>query len=312
MDSLDVRIFRELWQGSVVPPLESDIRRSYRSMARKLGIDEVTFRNRVKKFQQSGLFKGWLLVVNPTLFDMRIGQLWLNVEAASAKDDLIKDLSLMPGVLAVMDCYGPSVTLVIMYESEIVLNRELELIARMSKDKKLIRVNIPVPKSAAVLTRTDWKIIKAIQTNPRQSYPLISRKVGISTKTVKRRLGKMIEEMALFVLPSIDPKALEGATIADLVVFYSNPESKADVDNKIVSQFDELLMRAELGDVEHGFFNLIIGNISKAKEILTWVRELPGVKSAFIELVQDRIEVYESFTDLVDRKLAEVSVLRRR
>jgi hypothetical protein len=114
--------------------------------------------------------------------------------------------------------------------------------------------------------------------------------------------------MALFVLPSINPKAMEGATIADLVVFYANPESKTDVDNKIVSQFEELLMRAELGDIEHGFFNLIIRNISKAKEILTWVRELPGVKSAFIELVQERIELYDSFTELVDKKLAELSV----
>jgi len=171
-----------------------------------------------------------------------------------------------------------------------------------------MRVNIPVPKCAAQLTQTDWRIVKALQKNPRQSYPIISKEVGISTKTVKRRLKKMIEEMALFVLPSIDPKALEGATIVDLLVFYTNPESKTEVDKRIISQFDDLLIRAELGDTEHGFFNLIIGNISKAKEILAWVKEQPGVRSAFIELVQDRIELHESFTELVDKKLAEASI----
>jgi len=45
-------------------------------------------------------------------------------------------------------------------------------------------------------------------------------------KTVKRRLQKMIEEKALFVIPSWNPKALDGAIIADLVVFYANPGSK--------------------------------------------------------------------------------------
>ena len=118
----------------------------------------------------------------------------------------------------------------------------------------------------------------------------------------------MIEERALFVIPSLNPKALDGAIIADLVVFYANPESKSGVDERIVSQFDKLLIRAELGDIEHGFFNLIIRNISKAKEILTWVKEQPGVGRAFVELVQDRIEVYESFNEPVDKKLAETSI----
>jgi len=133
MDTLDVRIFRELWQSSVVPPLESDIRRSYRSMAKKLRIDEFTFRNRVKRFQQSGLLKGWLLITNPTLVDMRVGQIWLDVRSPLTKDDLIKELSLMPGVIAIMDCYGSTLTLVIMYESENAVKKQLELIARISK-----------------------------------------------------------------------------------------------------------------------------------------------------------------------------------
>jgi DNA-binding Lrp family transcriptional regulator len=308
LDNLDVRVFRELWQGSVAAPLEPDIRRSYRSMARKLGVDEVTFRNRVRRFQQIGLLKGWLLAVNPTLFGMKVGQLWLGVQSSSAKDDLINELSSMRGVLAVMDCYGPSLTLVIMYESETALGEELEAIARISKNENVVRVNIPVPKCAAKLTKTDWEIIKAIQTNPRLSYSLISKEVGVSTRTAKRRLEKMIEELALFALPSIDPKALIGATIADLVVFYANPKAKTQVDNEITAQLDELLMRAELGDVEHGFFNLVIQNISKAKDILTWVNALPGVRSAFIELVRDRIEAYGSFNELVEKKLAEASI----
>jgi predicted HTH transcriptional regulator len=94
-----------------------------------------------------------------------------------------------------------------MYESETAFRDELEAIARMSKNENVTRVNIPVPRCAAKLTKTDWEIIKTIQTNPRLSYSLISKEVGVSARTAKRRLEKMIEELALFALPSIDPKA---------------------------------------------------------------------------------------------------------
>ena len=270
-------------------------------------MDEVTVRNRIKRFQQSGFLKGYQLIVNPALLGVRLGQLWFDVRPPSGKEDLIRKLSLMHGVLAVSDSYGSSLSLIIMYGDEISAEKEFGLIAMMSNAQSLVRANIPFPGCAIELTHTDWRIIKALHTDPRQSYSVISRKVGISQKTIKRRLQRMIEERALFVIPSWNPKALEGAIIADLVVFYANPGSKTDLDKRIVSHFDNFLVSTRLSDIEHGFFNFIIGNLSTAKEILTWVNHQPGVGRAFIELVQGRIEVYESFNEPLDRKLTEFS-----
>lgn len=270
-------------------------------------MDEVTVRNRIKRFQQSGFLKGYQLIVNPALLGVRLGQLWFDVRPPSGKEDLIRKLSLMHGVLAVSDSYGSSLSLIIMYGDEISAEKEFGLIAMMSNAQSLVRANIPFPGCAIELTHTDWRIIKALHTDPRQSYSVISRKVGISQKTIKRRLQRMIEERALFVIPSWNPKALEGAIIADLVVFYANPGSKTDLDKRIVSHFDNFLVSTRLSDIEHGFFNFIIGNLSTAKEILTWVNHQPGVGRAFLELVQDRIEVYESFNEPLDRKLTEFS-----
>jgi len=307
VDSLDVRVCRELFRDRTGPLLQSDFRKSYRSVARKLRVDEVTVRNRIKRFQQSGFLKGYQLIVNPALLGVRLGQLWFDVRPPSGKEDLIRKLSLMHGVLAVSDSYGSSLSLIIMYGDEISAEKEFGLIAMMSNAQSLVRANIPFPGCAIELTHTDWRIIKALHTDPRQSYSVISRKVGISQKTIKRRLQRMIEERALFVIPSWNPKALEGAIIADLVVFYANPGSKTDLDKRIVSHFDNFLVSTRLSDIEHGFFNFIIGNLSTAKEILTWVNHQPGVGRAFLELVQDRIEVYESFNEPLDRKLTEFS-----
>jgi DNA-binding Lrp family transcriptional regulator len=309
LDSLDVRVYRELFHGKTGPPLESEIRKSYRSVAKRLKMDEVTIRNRVKKIQRSGFVTGLRLVVNPSLIGVRFAQLWFDVRPSTSKEDVIKELSVLPGAVAISDCYGSSMTLVMMCEKEVSATKEFELIARVSRAGSIVRANIPFPECSVKLTLTDWRIIKAIRADPRQSYESISGEVGVSKKTVRRRLDRMVEGKAVFVIPSLHPKALDGAMIADLVVLYASPESKADVDRKIVSRFDEFLIRAELGDPEHGFFNLIIRNIAKAAEISSWVREQPGVGRAFVELVQDRIELYDSFDDPIDRKVREATSL---
>jgi DNA-binding Lrp family transcriptional regulator len=307
MDRLDVMIYRELFHGSTGPPLESDIRKSFRSTAKKLHIDEVTIRNRVGKLRKSGFLKGLRLVVHPSLLGVRFGQLWFQVRHSSGKDDAIRKLSLMSGVLVIADYYGSGLTVVFIYESEAFAKKEIELIAKISNAESLVSVHIPFPECVIDLAPSDWRIIKAIQTNPRQSYSAISAQAGISMKTAKRRLHRMIQGRALFVVPSINPKALHGAIIADLVVQYADPKAKADVDRRIVSQLEKLLLRAELLGTEHSFFNFVISNIAEANETLSWAKQQPGVQSAFLELVQDRIEFYEAMNEHVEKRLAERS-----
>jgi DNA-binding Lrp family transcriptional regulator len=243
MDSLDVRIYREFFHSKTGPPLESDIHRSYRSMAKKIGIDEVTIRNRIKKLHQSGFLKGWHLVVNPSLVGVKWSQIWLNVRRPSDKDDLIGKLSSMSGVLTISDYYGSALTVIVMQEDDFSANKEFEVIAKISNAENLTRASIPFPRCSIELGQTDWRIVKAIQASPRQSYSVVSSKLGVSEKTVKRRLQRMIQEDVLFVLPSLNPRGLSGAMLTDLVVFYANPGSKTDVDNRIVSKFDKLLIR---------------------------------------------------------------------
>src|SRR5438309_46589 len=284
MDSLDIRIYREFFHPRTGLPLEPDIRRSYRNVARKLRIDEVTVRNRIKRLQLSGFLKGWRVIVNPNLLGVHLAQLWLNVQPLTRKDALIEKLKLMHGVLAMSDCYGSTLSVILMYEGEISARKEFDLIQRIANAERLVRANIPFPDSTIELTHTDWRIIEAVRADPRQSYPRIAREVGVSSKTVRRRLQRMMEERALFVIPSLNPGALDGAIIADLVVFYANPESKSVIDKGIVSRYDELLIRAELGDREHGFFNLIITNISQAKEISTWVKNFSNPAGEMISM----------------------------
>jgi len=309
LDSLDIRILRELWQGREGFPLEPDVRKSYRSMARRLKIDNVTFRNRLSRFYRSGYWKGTQLGVNPSLLGIKANLFWLlDVQLPLEKDVLIRELSLVQGVMVIIDYYGPSLAVGTLLDGKISIEKQSELFAKLSGAREVIWVDLPFPKCKLELTPTHWRIVKAIRANPRQSYPVISKEVGVSVKTVKRRLQKMNEAGALFVMPLQNLKALEGAIVADLVVLYSNAEAKTDVDNRIISQFEEFLTLATMGDPKYGFFTFVIGKIWQAKEMLSWVKRQPGVVRAFMGLVQDRIESYETFTRLLEKKLREESI----
>ena len=142
---------------------------------------------------------------------------------------------------------GASLSIVIIYETEEALRKQIELISRISNTENLVRANIPFPQCTTALSRTDWEVVRTLRGDPRKPYNVISRELGVSSRTVKRRLARMIRERALFMIPSIDTKALEGAVAADLMIFYTQTAAKDELDRKLVSEVHGYLIRESSG-----------------------------------------------------------------
>ena len=307
MDTLDTKIFRELVQDRSAFAT-SDIRRSFRVVARKLDIDEVTVRKRIKKMQGSGFLQYWMVLVNPRLLGLGIAQLLFDVLSSSTKYDLIEKLKLLPGAFVLVDCFGSSMYFSFFYQDETSLQRQVELVSKITSAKDMVFRSTPIPECKVKLAVTDWRIIRSLHKNPRKSYGSVARELGVSSRTVKRRLQRMVDEKAVFVVPSMNPGALDGVIQADLLVSHENPRSKAETDGKFMALWDDHLARAEIGDKEHSFFNLFVKNVSQAHEVLDWTKRQPGVRSARIDLVQDRIEFYPLLSGELAEKLRQFSV----
>jgi len=278
----------------------SDIKRSFKAIAAKLNVDEVTVRKRLAKMERNGFLRYWMVMVNPTLLGLRGAQLSLDVPSPTDKHDLIEQLKLLPGSMVVVDCYGSSLFFGFFYRGGDSLQRQVDLVRRMSKTTNLVCTTIPTPECGIKLTETDWEIVRSLQNTPRKPYGTIARELRVSTRTVKRRLQRLISNRAIFILPSMNPSALEGVNQADLLVLYESPRSKAEVDWRIMALWDDYIARAELGARDSSFFNLFIKNVSKAQEVLDWVRQQPGVKSSRVDLVQNRYELYDALSKEFD------------
>ena len=120
----------------------------------------------------------------------------------------------------------------------------------------------------------------------------------------------MIGGRAIFVLPKMNPKALQGAIGADLLVTYMDNEQKKKLESEIATRFEDRLLRAEIGNKDMSFFNLVVTNLAQAQEILDWVKDKRGVATARLDLVQDRIENYERLWERFEFELARESAIK--
>jgi DNA-binding Lrp family transcriptional regulator len=305
LDALDTKIIREFIQDRSAFAT-SDIRKSYRSVARQLRVDEVTVRKRIAKMQRTGFLGRWNAITNPTLLGMRVAQLSLDVQSLPEKSNLIEELKLLPGALVIVNCFGSSLYYAFLYGNESDLQRKVELVQRMSKTTNLICTFPPIPECKSKLSKTDWAILKRLQSDAHKSYRSMGLELGVSTRTVKRRMQRLMQERAVFTLPSFNPNALEGLIQADLMVLYDGPKAKAKIDANVFSLWNDYLARAEVGSKDSSFFNLLVKNVSQAQEVLNWVKDQPGVKSSRVDLVQDRLELYSSLDVALQDKLEQL------
>ncbi|MDA4128830.1 MAG: winged helix-turn-helix transcriptional regulator [Thaumarchaeota archaeon] len=310
MDTLDVRIIRQILQDASGSPFTSDPKWTYRRISKALGVDEGTIRTRMKKLEDSGFLKGWYVIPNPGLLGMEITQVWLDFLGASRKDDLIRKLQLVDGVVLVVNFSGNSLYFVIIYDSDNTLKRRLELVQRFANPEGILGVKSRFPRCEVKLSASDHGVLQQLHKNPRSSYAEVAKTLGLSTRTVKRRLASMIRGRAIFVVPRVDPKSLKGAIIADLLVHYASQDQRRRLDALIAEEFEDKLMRVELTSENVSFFNFVVTNLAQAQEILDWVKNTPGVATARIDLVQDRIENYDRLWEKFGFGLARESAIK--
>jgi len=310
MDSLDIRILRDILESQATSPLDASVRKSLSSVARRLKVDENTVKNRIERLRRSGFLRGWWVCVNPNLVGQRMAQVWLDVRSASTKRALIEKLSLLPGVAVIRDLYGPSLSLVIFYEDERSRKKTFDLISSIAGPSTLTYVDEPFPASSLVFSRTDLKILGILQKEPQMPYAEIAGELGLSSRTVKRRIARLAEGNALYLVAELNPKFLSGGIVCGLLVFHDERGNKSAAERNIVSHLGDQLLFADLDNPHHGYFALIIENIALAEPILNWALAQAGVSNGRIDVVQEVISlygVYEEQLEKLERNVTQAS-----
>lgn len=221
MDRLDLRILKALLVNNSTPPGSAVLRKSFRSMAKDLEVDQGTIRKRIKKLQEKRRLNGWYLGVSPGLTGQDVVYAWLRVEPESSKASAIQRLLSVPDVERVCSYLGPKLSFVLLCEKGADPMVSLGRLAKLTNLDQALHKQAVIRLPANELKETDGAIIASLRLDPWKPYPSVAKELGLSAKTVKRRVTRLTEEGGIYMIPILDLKALQGIIPVELVVGYS-------------------------------------------------------------------------------------------
>jgi len=305
LDRLDVKLVRELSQGRNVGLVWGDINPAYREMANRLGVSKETVRDRVEKMRSSGVLKVFPIQVNPELLGLDLGALLVDVPATASRRDLLGKLTLLEGILLTVSHVGSSIGMIFYYEDEPSLKKKIELISKICGATAADFTTIPHPHCTASLSTMDWKIVSALQKGRSGRASRISAELGISERTLRRRLKRLVDGWAVSTLISTDVAPLRGMVVANLMIHYTSQKLRQEADTRLLNDLDEYTFFPGLW-TDYSVYSLFLPSIPEANRVLERAKETPGVKTARIELVEERMETYDALREQVERKLRPI------
>jgi len=305
MDTLDTRIIRQMLESKATSPIDSSVRKSISSIARKLNVDENTVKNRIDRLKRSGFLRGWWLGINPNLVGQKMAQLWFDVKSSTTKQEVIEKISLIPGVAVIKDLFGSSLTIAFYYEGEKTLKKTTELVSSIAGSTAITCANEPFPICKITLSNEDLRIISSLQKDPLKPITDIANELELSAKTVKRRITRLIEGDALYLVADLNPRYLSGGIACGLLVFYNDPKPRF-LEEEILTYLGDQLIFANLDDPGHGYFAVIITNLATADQILKWALAQKGVSKGRVDIVQEIISQYSVYEEQLE-KLQRIS-----
>lgn len=311
MDSLDVKLVRELSQGRNVGLVWGDINPAYSEIAHRLGVSRETVRDRLEKMLSSGVLRVFPIQVNPELLGLTMGAVTVDFPKSVSREDLLQKLSLLEGVLLIVSHVGSSVGIIFYYEDEASRRKKVELISRICSATATDSTPIPYPHCSISPSRLDWEIVSALQQDRTAPASRISSGLGISEKTLRRRLKRLVAGWAISTVISTDIDPLRGKVVANLIVHYKSSKLRPAADKGLLKDLNEYLFFPGLW-TGYSVYSLFLPSIPEAVRVLERTKETPGIESARIELVERRVETYDILREQVERKLRTIRSAREK
>ena len=134
------------------------------------------------------------------------------------------------------------------------------------------------------LSDLDYLIINSLKDNSRKTISEIADEVGVSTKTVKRRLDRLIDNFLIQFL--IDWYPDKTGEVLSIIILRLNPDNMID-DNEFINKLREKYGSKIL-------FSWSFSNLPNLKLISVWtksMKELQNLQSSFLSENYESVEV---------------------
>ncbi len=314
MDSLDVRILRSYYSDPALSPIVSNFRVSAAALAKRLGQDEDTVRHRLERMLGTGFVSVSRLMLNPRTWGGGHATVWFDVDSSAQKRDLVAGLGLIPGMTHVTVFYDGLVACMD-FEDETLLPGLVELVRRVGHAPEVFVALSAFPDVEIALSAHDWDLIRVLSADPRKPYRQVAAQVGLTSRTARTRLMRLIQGAVIFEWPSPNFRAVQGLVPACLQLRYPLSR-KAEVDRAVAVHLELYLWHIvhmlpyHSEDLWPCGYDLMLPNLSVMREVLDWAREIPGVEYGRMYLYDEVVSFFDAYGDRLDRRLREMPTAR--
>ncbi len=214
MDETDIQLCRLLFMNS---------RQPYRALSKTLGISNQAVHRRVQSLEEQGVIRRYTVSLSDEFTDAvraRIG----GPSSLTSFEDLVEALRKDDRTLRLVYCSTDMVSVSALLRRLEDLDDYLAFLKRevgMSAPKVAFTgpgqfgdegVRRPM-KQRPELTSLDYRIISALSPDSRKPVAELAEEVGVSAKTIKRRLDRMVQESVLEFSIEYDPAASPSAFV---------------------------------------------------------------------------------------------------
>ncbi len=294
-----MRIMREL--DSPRSP-QWNVRVSYAEISRRLGVDEETVRLRVKRARERGAFPVWRLMVNPRLLGREAVTLELEVDDESRKAAVVSQIRRLDGVIKIHDYRGKGLQVTVYSEEGEALSRKVQLIESICGSARSALWTSKFPRPDVQMTRTDWRIVNALREDASKDVSEVAATLGISVRSVQRRLLKMRQGKAVFLSGAPNVGAVVGL-VCCFVVFCPDGHAKTSVDAVLRSDFSRL-GHIDSSPKEYSVLGMPCENPAEADKTLKRLKGIEGVQAAEMRIMKEAILVQDWLKTEIERRIA--------
>ena len=201
--------------GKILRSLSKNCRISYNGLGNEIGLTAKSVKARVKKMQASGVIDSFIVKVNPLVLGYsKFCLLVLKMNRNAADQDHIRHiLTLLGDILYTGHVLGGISTFKFAVKKE--AEDKIKLLIDMIGQDVMIQNQTSVfPNVKEQPSYIDFKIIRCLLDNPRMEISDISEKISVSSKTVARRLDRMIDNHVLDFTLQFNFTAIRGYIVS--------------------------------------------------------------------------------------------------
>ena len=299
---MDVGILRWFLQGHATAPFRPEIRPNIKALSKNLGVTGETVRNRMRKLFETGVLNGVVAQPNPAVLGVKIGAFGMYASPETSRPKLARKLALVDGMQLVATHLDGMIGVVFTHDGGGSLERKLKLMKEIAGGTGEVFTEVLFPPCDLALKRADWEILAALRPDASKSYGKLAKETGLSAKTVKRRLDRMVSGMAVFSMALHEVRAVVGALEANVVVQYEPGADRSAVDGRIVKELEDNLFYAGVW-ARYSVYAINVANLDAVEGVERRLGRIPGVREVKGSIIEERLELYDSMDQLIATKL---------